>query len=256
MFQLILGFFLTFLGTVIGSAFVYFLKGNLNEKVEQILIGLAGGMMMSASIWSLLVPALEQKESFPNCAWLPAIIGFALGIIFLLVVEVLTSKLENTNRQHKFKGQKTGNMLLAVIIHNIPEGMAVGVALAGAYYGNALLSMEGALTLAIGIAIQNVPDGAIVSLPLYTDGHSKNISFLLGVLSGLLELVCAVIAFFLTEVLTVVLPYILSFAGGATIFVIVKDLIPSSQTGKHTNLATIAFAVGFIIMMILDVAIG
>lgn len=250
MFKLMLGFLLPFFGTVLGSAVVFFVKDKLNPKFEQVLLGLAGGMMMSASIWSLIIPALEQEQNLKNMPWLPATIGFVLGVVFLLIVELWSNKYDN-----KLKGKKTGNMLLAITIHNIPEGMAVGVALAGAYYGNEILTLASAVSLAVGIAIQNFPDGAIVSLPLFADGRSKSKSFWIGVMSGVLELACAVIAFFLTELLTPILPYILSFAGGATIFVVVKDLIPSSQSGQYTNWATISFAVGFLLMMLLDVCI-
>lgn len=250
MFKLMLGFLLPFFGTVLGSAVVFFVKDKLNPKFEQALLGLAGGMMMAASIWSLIIPALEQGQNLKNIPWMPATIGFVFGVMFLLMVELCSNKFDN-----KLKGKKTGNMLLAITIHNIPEGMAVGVALAGAYYGNEILTLASAVSLAVGIAIQNFPDGAIVSLPLFADGRSKSKSFWIGVMSGVLELACAVIAFFLTELLTPVLPYILSFAGGATIFVVVKDLIPSSQSGQYTNWATISFAVGFLLMMLLDVCI-
>ena len=255
--QIFLGFFVPFLGTCVGAAFVFFLKDKLSSKFEQILIGFAGGVMVAASIWSLLVPALEFSQKYNNLAILPATIGFSLGIVFLLVVDKISNNLENnSSTKQKVLSKRTSMMMLAITIHNIPEGMAVGVALAGAYYGQSSISILSALTLAIGIAIQNIPDGAIVSTPLYMDGYSKTKSFLFGVLSGLLELISGVVAFFLTSWLSIILPYVLAFAGGATLFVVVKNLMPSTQTEESNNLAAVSFAIGFLIMMILDVALG
>ena len=256
MFQLFLGFFLPLLGTVIGAAVVFVVGKNLNQKFEQLLLGFASGMMMAASVWSLLLPALNQTSILQKTRWLPAVIGFAIGVIFLLFVDVVSIKVQSPNKKSVFNGKKIGRMMLAITIHNIPEGMAVGVAIAGAYYGHAMVSVASALSLAIGIAVQNIPDGAMVSLPLYIDGNSKVKSFWLGVFSAILELVSALLAFFLTELLSKVLPYILAFASGATIFVIVKDLIPASQAEKHKNLATVAFVVGFLLMIVLDATIG
>ena len=252
MFQLFLGFFLPFLGTVIGSAVVFVICKNLNQKFEQLLLGFAAGMMMAAAVWSLLLPALEQNTTMQAVSWLPAIIGFVVGVIFLLIVDVVSARIQKPNKNSVFNGKKIGRMMLAITIHNIPEGMSVGVAIAGAYYGHTMISLAGALTIAIGIAVQNIPDGAMVSLPVFIDGHSKAKSFWLGVFSAVLELVSALIAFFLTEMLSRVLPYILAFASGATIFVVVKDLVPDSQSGEHTNMATVAFVVGFLLMIILD----
>ncbi len=256
MFQLFLGFFLPLLGTVLGSAVVFVIGKNLNQKFEQVLLGFASGMMMAASVWSLLLPALNQTTTMQAVSWLPAIIGFIVGIIFLLIVDVVSSHLQKPNKKSVFNGEKIGRMMFAITIHNIPEGMAVGVAIAGAYYGHAMISLASALTLAIGIAVQNIPDGAMVSLPIYIDGHSKAKSFWLGVLSGVLELVSALVAFFLTEMLAKVLPYILAFASGATLFVVVKDLVPASQSGEHKNLATVSFVIGFLLMIILDTTMG
>lgn len=259
--QIILGFFVPFLGTVLGACLVFFMKTNMSEKFNQTLIGLAAGMMLSAAIWSLMLPAIETSNQNSSFFWLPCTIGFCCGILFLIVVEIVSNKFENLpNIKHQkkvniFNNKKTGRMMLAITIHNIPEGMAVGVALAGAFYGNEVISLTSALTLAVGIGIQNFPDGAMVSLPLYADGYSKSKAFWLGVLSAVLELFSAFVAFFLTEIFNTILPFVLAFAGGATIFVVVKDLVPSSQSGKYNLLATLAFAVGFLIMMILDVAI-
>lgn len=259
--QIILGFFVPFLGTVLGAALVFFMKKNLSAKFEQTLLGLAGGMMTAAAIWSLIVPAVEMAKPNYTLFWLPCAVGFCFGILFLIVVELVSNKFERkakTNLPQKcnvFNNKKTGRMMLAITVHNIPEGMAVGVALAGAFYGNAAISLASALTLAVGIGVQNFPDGAMVSLPLYADGYSKGKAFYLGVMSAVLEFVSALLAFFLTEVFSSVLPYVLAFAGGATLFVVVKDLVPSSQSGKHNILATLAFAIGFLIMMVLDIAI-
>lgn len=256
MIQLFLGFFLPFLGTVLGAAVVFVIGKNLNQKFEQVLLGFASGMMLAASVWSLFLPALNQTATMQSASWLPAVLGFVIGIIFLLIVDVVSSHLQKPNTHSIFNSEKIGRMMLAITIHNIPEGMAVGVAIAGAYYGHEMISIAGALTLAVGIAVQNFPDGAMVSLPLYLDGHCKAKSFWLGVLSGVLELVSAICAFFLTELLSKVLPYILAFASGATIFVVIKDLVPASQAGEHKDLASIAFAVGFLLMIILDSVIG
>lgn len=259
--QIVLGFFVPFVGTVLGAGLVFFLKSNMNEKFDQSLIGLAAGMMMSASIWSLILPAMQMTNQSLSLFWLPCTIGFCCGVLFLIVVEIVSIKFENSQKVKckkkvsVFNNKKTGRMMLAITIHNIPEGLAVGVALAGAFYGDAVISLTSALTLAVGIGIQNFPDGAMVSLPLYADGYSKSKSFWLGVLSAVLELVSAIVAFFLTEIFNTILPFVLAFAGGTTIFVVVKDLVPSSQSGKYNLLATLAFVLGFLIMMILDMAI-
>ena len=257
MLKIILGFFVPFLGTVVGASTVFFMKGKLSDKFEQTLLGFAGGVMLSASIWSLMLPAIEQSKNIAKFAYFGVIAGFLIGIIFLIIVEVTSSTInKGTDKLNNQKHKKTGRMMLAITIHNIPEGMAVGVALAGAINGLHSLTLAGAFSLAMGIAIQNFPDGAIVSMPLYADGYTKSKAFLMGVLSGLLELVSAVLAFFLTKVFASVLPYILAFASGSTLFVVVKDLIPSSQNGEHTTFATFAFAIGFILMVLLDIALS
>ncbi len=257
MLKIILGFFVPFLGTVIGASTVFFMKDKLSNKFEQLLLGFAGGVMLSASILSLLLPAINQSKNIAQFAYFGVIAGFLIGIIFLIVVDITSSAInKGANKLNNQKHKKTGRMMLAITIHNIPEGMAVGVALAGAINGLHSLTMAGAFSLAIGIAIQNFPDGAIVSLPLYADGYTKGKAFLMGVLSGGLELVSAILAFFLTNVFASILPYILAFASGATLFVVVKDLIPSSQNGEHTTFATFAFAVGFILMVLLDIILN
>ena len=254
---MILCFFIPFLGTVLGAATVFFVKGKLNQKFEQTLIGFAGGMMIAASVWSLLLPAIDQSANLGKMAWLPAAIGFAVGILFLFLVEIVSAKLMNKSKNEEpFRRKNSSMLLLAIAIHNIPEGMAVGVALAGAYYAVPSITLAAALTLAIGISIQNFPDGAMVSLPLYVDGVKKGKAFWLGVASGVLELISGIVAFFLTELFASILPYMLAFAAGATMFVVIKDLIPNSQNGEHSDLATIAFSLGFIIMMILDIALA
>lgn len=257
MLKIILGFFVPFLGTVIGASTVFFMKDELSNKFEQLLLGFAGGVMLSASIWSLLSPAIEQSKNITQFAYLGVIAGFLIGIIFLIVIEIVSSAInKGANESTRQKHKKTGHMMLAITIHNIPEGMAVGVALAGVLNGLHSLTMAGAFSLAMGIAIQNFPDGAIVSMPLYADGYTKRKAFIMGVLSGVLELVSAILAFFLTKIFASILPYILAFASGATMFVVVKDLIPSSQNGEHTNLATFAFTLGFILMVLLDIALN
>lgn len=256
MLNLCLGFFVPFLGTVLGAAMVFFMREKLSAKFEQTLIGFAGGVMLAASIWSLILPALDQTTLPQHIMWVPTTIGILLGVGFLLLVDVLSAKLNKSDKTGETKPKTSSKMLLAITIHNIPEGLAVGVALAGAFYNNNSISFAGALTLAIGIAIQNFPDGAIVSMPLCMDGASKKRAFWLGVMSGAMELLSAVVAFFLTELLAFILPYVLAFAAGATIYVVVKDLIPSSQVGENVNLATIAFILGFIIMFVLDVALA
>ena len=231
----------------------------MNKKLEKLLLGFASGVMIAASVWSLIIPSIEMAETQGKIAWIPAAIGFLLGIVFLLVLDSVIPHMHLESEKpegRKSKLKKTTMMLLAVTLHNIPEGMAVGVIFAGALMGNAGITMAEALTLAIGIAIQNFPEGAIISLPLRSEGNKRSRSFALGVLSGAVEPVGAILAIALASIVTPILPYMLAFAAGAMIYVVVEELIPEASEGEHSNLGTIAFAIGFALMMMLDVALG
>ncbi len=257
--NILIGLLIPFLGTTLGAAMVFFMKNKMNDKVEKILLGFASGVMIAASVWSLLIPSIDMASDQKITTWLPATIGFILGIIFLLILDNLIPHLHlksNEPEGIKAKFKKTTMMILAVTLHNIPEGMAVGVALAGAISGNSGISMTGAIALSLGIAIQNFPEGAIISMPLKEEGNSKGKSFLYGTLSGIVEPIGGAITVLLTSLVVPVLPYLLSFAAGAMMYVVVEELIPESQVGKHSNLGTIGFSIGFVIMMILDVALG
>ncbi len=253
------GLLIPFLGTTLGSAMVFFMKNSMDKKVEKILLGFASGVMMAASVWSLIIPAIDMAEEQGKIAWVPAAMGFMFGILFLLILDTLIPHLHLDSDKPegiKAKLKKTTMMVLAVTLHNIPEGMAVGVTFAGALIGNAGITMAGAFALAIGIAIQNFPEGAIISMPLKSEGMSKGKAFLYGTLSGIVEPIGAIITICLTNLVVPILPYLLSFAAGAMIYVVVEELIPESQAGEHSNIGTIGVAIGFVIMMILDVALG
>ena len=248
-----------FLGTIIGSALVYLLKDKLNEKLQKILIGFASGVMLAASVWSLIIPSIELSESMGDFSFVPAAIGFMLGIIFLLTLDSVIPHLHlNSEKPEGIKSDiKKQNMLLfAVTLHNIPEGMAMGVVLAGAMQNNAMISLTGALSLALGIAFQNIPEGAVISTPLKKAGLSKHRSFIYGSLSGIVEPLAVLITLAFSSFISPILPYILSFAAGAMVYVVVEELIPEAQSGEHSNIATIALSIGFVLMMILDVALG
>ena len=248
-----------FLGTVLGSGMVFLMKNKMNGKVEKLLLGFASGVMIAASVWSLLIPSIDMAKEQGDIAWIPAAIGFLLGIVFLLVLDSLIPHLHlNTEKPEglKAKLKKEVMLVLAVTLHNIPEGMAVGVVLAGSLLGSTGISMAGALVLAIGIAIQNFPEGAIISMPLKSEGMSKAKAFAYGALSGIVEPIGAIITILLTSIVVPILPYLLSFAAGAMVYVVVEELIPESQAGEHSNIGTIGVAIGFVIMMILDVALG
>lgn len=258
--EIIFGLIIPFLGTTVGASLVFLLKDKLNDKVQKILLGFASGVMIAASIWSLITPAIDMSShlAFP---WLPAAVGFLLGIAFLLVLDTVIPHLHlNSNEVEGIQGKKSLKkstmLVLAVTLHNIPEGMAVGVVLAGAYYGNELLSMSAALALSIGIALQNLPEGAIISMPLIGEGYTKPKAFLLGSLSGIVEPIAAAVTILLISFIEPILPYLLAFAAGAMIYVVVEELIPESQEGKHSNIATISLAIGFVLMMILDIALS
>ena len=257
--QIFLGLAIPFLGTTLGAAMVFLMKKEMNKKVEKILLGFASGVMIAASVWSLLIPSIEMAETQGKVAWIPAAIGFLLGIVFLLVLDSLVPHMHLESEKPegmKSKLKKTTMMVFAVTLHNIPEGMAVGVTFAGALAQNAGITMAGAFALAVGIAIQNFPEGAIISMPLKSEGVSKSKAFLYGTLSGIVEPIGAIITILLTNTVVPILPYLLSFAAGAMIYVVVEELIPESQAGEHSNIGTIGVAIGFTIMMILDVALG
>lgn len=256
---LVAGLLLPLIGTILGAAMVFFLKNEMKPKVQKALLGFASGVMIAASVWSLLIPAIEMTEEQGGVAWIPCAVGFLIGIGFLLLMDTLIPHLHiNTDKAegHKSKLSKALMLILAVTLHNIPEGMAVGVVLAGFSSGNANISAAAALALSIGIAIQNFPEGAIISMPLVATGISKRKAFSYGFLSGVVEPIGAILTIFLTSLVTSVLPYILAFAAGAMIYVVVEELIPAAQDGEHSNVGTIGVALGFTLMMILDVALG
>ena len=254
-----IGLLIPFLGTTLGSAMVFLMKNKMNTKVQKLLLGFASGVMIAASIWSLITPSIEMAEEQGIVLWIPAAIGFLFGIIFLLVLDSIIPHLHLNSKKPegiKAKLKNTTMMVLAVTLHNIPEGMAVGVVFAGVLAQNTTITLAGAFALSIGIAIQNFPEGAIISMPLKNEGMSKPKAFLYGTLSGIVEPIGAIITILLTGIVTPILPYLLSFAAGAMIYVVVEELIPESQVGEHSNIGTIGVAIGFVIMMILDVALG
>ena len=248
-----------FAGTMIGSAAVLFLGDRFAERIQHILLGFASGVMVAASVWSLLIPAMEESASMGNLAWIPATAGFLLGVLFMLLLDTFTPHLHPDSNKPEGPNSKLGRssmLVLAVTLHNIPEGMAVGVVAAGVLTGEVGMTFAGGLALAIGLAIQNIPEGAIISLPLRASGNSKGRAFGYGTLSGLVEPIAAVLTILCIEYLTGVFPYMLAFAAGAMIYVVVEELIPESHDGRHSNAPTIAFAIGFALMMVLDVALG
>ena len=238
---------------------VFLMRNQINNKIEKLLLGFASGVMIAASIWSLIIPSIDMSKEQGIVAWVPATVGFLLGIFFLLILDSIVPHLHLKSDEPegiKSKLKKTTMMVLAVTIHNIPEGMAVGVAFAGAIAQNTGITIAGAMALAIGIAIQNFPEGAIISMPLKSEGISKAKAFLYGTASGIVEPIGALITILLTSLVVPILPYLLSFAAGAMIYVVVEELIPESQSGEHSNIGTVGVAIGFVIMMILDVALG
>ncbi len=257
--NVLLGILIPFAGTALGSGMVFFMKKEMNGRLQKLLLGFASGVMIAASVWSLLIPALDMSEESGGIAWFPAAAGFLLGMGFLLILDTLTPHLHFT--EEKPEGmpahlKKTTMLVLAVTLHNIPEGMAVGVTFAGAMTENAMMTLTGAFALSVGIAIQNFPEGAIISMPLKGQGLSKTRAFIYGTLSGIVEPAAAFLTILLTGLVVPLLPYLLSFAAGAMIYVVVEELIPEAQTGEHSNIGTIGVAVGFTLMMILDVALG
>ena len=253
------GVLIPFIGTSAGAACVFFMKKELSRTIQRALTGFAGGVMVAASIWSLIIPAMEQSEPMGNLAFLPAVIGFWGGILFLLLLDHMIPHLHMNAEQAegpKSTLAKTTMMVLAVTLHNIPEGMAVGVVYAGCLSGSAEITAGAALALSLGIAIQNFPEGAIISMPLHAKGRSRRRSFLDGVLSGAVEPVGAALTILLAGFIVPAMPYLLSFAAGAMMYVVVEELIPEMSEGEHSNIGVVMFAVGFTLMMALDVALG
>lgn len=259
MTTLIIGLLIPLLGTMLGSAFVFFMKEDLPERVQKTLLGFASGVMVAASVWSLLIPSMEMEEAQGAWSVLPAAVGFLLGIGFLLALDDLTPHLHlGTDKPEgpRTKLSRTAMLALAVTIHNLPEGMAVGVVFAGAEQGAAHLTLASAVAVSLGIAIQNIPEGAIISMPMRAAGNTRWRSFLIGSLSGAVEPLGGLAVVLLASLLTPVLPYMLSFAAGAMFYVVIEELIPEASSGKHSNLSTIGFAIGFVLMMVLDVVMG
>ena len=257
--KIVIGILIPFAGTVLGAAMVFFIKKEMRPALQKALLGFASGVMIAASVWSLLIPSIQMAEENGSIPWIPAVVGFLTGIGFLLLLDTIIPHLHvNSDKPEgkKSKLEKSAMLVLAVTLHNIPEGMAVGVVFAGVASGNTVISAAGAFALAIGIAVQNFPEGAIISMPLIGTGVSKRRAFSYGVLSGIVEPIGAVLTILLTSFVTPILPYILAFAAGAMIYVVVEELIPEAQAGEHSNIGTIGVAIGFALMMILDVALG
>ena len=253
------GLFIPFLGTSLGAACVFFMRGEMNRSVQRGLTGFAAGVMVAASVWSLLIPAIEESEPLGKMAFLPATIGFGVGILFLLLLDHVIPHLHmNAKKAEGPKShlERTTMLVLAVTLHNIPEGMAVGVVYAGFLSGHAGITAAAAMALSLGIAIQNFPEGAIISMPLRGAGMGKLKSFAGGVLSGAVEPIGGFITILLTSLIVPLMPYLLSFAAGAMMYVVTEELIPQTQQGRHTNIGTIGVAFGFVLMMVLDVALG
>lgn len=259
MTTIVIGLLIPLLGTMLGSAFVFLMKGEMSFRLQKSLLGFASGVMVAASVWSLLIPAMEMEANKGALSVLPAAVGFLLGIGFLFLIDELTPHLHiGTDKPEGMTSRlsKTAMLALAVTIHNLPEGMAVGVVFAGAENGMANISVTSAVAVSLGIAIQNIPEGAIISMPMRAAGNSRWKSFLIGSLSGAVEPVGAVAVLLLASLLMPVLPYMLAFAAGAMFYVVVEELIPEASNGQHSNLSTIGFAVGFVLMMVLDVVMG
>ncbi len=256
--EIIIGLIIPFIGTILGSSMVLLLKNSLNKKLEKLLLGLAAGVMIAASIWSLIIPAFELAESQGVLRWIPAAIGFSFGIIFLIFIDTIILKLEKKLEYKMVNEDLKSNIMLfiAVTLHNIPEGMAVGVAFCGMITENIAMTFATAISLSIGIAIQNFPEGAIISLPLKSNGMSKRKAFLYGFLSGIVEPIAGFITILLTSKIIMVLPYLLAFAAGAMMYVVCNELIPETKTNNNSKLGIIGITIGFLIMMILDVTLG
>ena len=253
------GVMIPFLGTVLGSSMVFFAKGEMNRQVQRALTGFAAGVMTAASVWSLLIPAMNHAEDMGKLAFIPAAVGFWIGILFLLILDRSVPHMHMNSCEAevpKCSMKKSSMLVLAVTLHNLPEGMAVGVVIAGWLSGDSLVPVSAVMALSLGIAIQNFPEGAIISMPLYSQGMSRGKAFLYGSLSGVVEPVGAMLTILAAGLVTPLLPYLLSFAAGAMIYVVVEELIPEMSEGEHSHAGTLFFAVGFVLMMILDVALG
>ena len=257
--QVFSAIFLPFLGTAVGAACVFFLRGEMNRLLQRALMGFAAGVMVAASVWSLIIPAMEQSAHLEKLAFLPALVGVWGGFLFLLLLDHVIPHLHLNSQCPEGKACGLGKstmMVLAVALHNLPEGMAVGVVIAGWLTGSEGITAAGALALSLGIALQNLPEGAIISMPLKSGGMGRGKAFGYGVLSGVVEPLGAVLTIVLAEVLVPALPYLLSFSAGAMLYVVVEELIPEMSEGEHSNVGTILFALGFTLMMVLDVALG
>ena len=258
--EIAIGLLIPFIGTLLGAATVFLIKNEIPPQVQKLLLGFASGVMIAASVWSLLIPSIEMSEQQGlSAAWMPAAIGFLCGMAFLLLLDSVIPHIHiNSNEPEgvKSKLKKSTMLVFAITLHNIPEGMAVGVVLAGMVEGVSNISYAGAMALSIGIAIQNFPEGAIVSMSLRSAGQSRKKAFVTGALSGVVEPIAAVITILLIHITLPILPYLLAFAAGAMIYVVVEELIPEAQSGSHSNIATIGVAIGFVLMMVLDVALG
>ncbi len=256
--SILIGILIPFVGTSLGAACVFLLKKEMNDTLQKIMLGFAAGVMVAASVWSLLIPAMEMSEPMGKLSFMPAATGFILGIAFLLLLDKAIPHLHfmgNEQEGPKSNWRKSTMLMLAVTIHNIPEGASIGIVLAGAMTGDGMITMAGAIALSIGIAIQNFPEGAIISMPLKEEAGKKK-AFIMGMLSGIVEPIAAVVTLLLATHITPFIPYTLAFAAGAMIYVVVEELIPESAEGSHSNMGTIGFAIGFVIMMVLDVALG
>ncbi len=256
---LLLGLILPFSGTVLGAACVFLLHNHIPDRLQKALLGFASGVMIAASVWSLLIPAMDMNAELGNWAVFPAAVGFIAGIAFLLFLDRAIPHLHLDGKEPEgpqSRLSRTSMLSLAVTLHNIPEGMAVGAVIAAAITGGVELSIAAAVALSIGIAIQNIPEGAIISMPMLGEGHSKGRSFAIGALSGIVEPISAAITLLLATYITPALPYLLAFSAGAMIYVVIEELIPEASEGNHSNIGTIGFAAGFTLMMVLDVVLG
>ena len=257
--MILLGLAIPFAGTALGAAAVFLLRREMPPRMQKMMTGFAAGVMTAAAVWSLLLPAIAMSQGSPLPAWLPAAAGFAAGMAFLLLLDSLVPHLHlHADRAEGLSVRltRTAKLALAVTLHNIPEGMAVGVVLAGTMNGHSGITAASALALAVGIAVQNIPEGAIISMPMQSDGNGKWMSFAWGVMSGAVEPAAGIVTILLVDTLVPILPWLLAFAAGAMLYVVVEELIPEAQSGRHSDIGTVGFAVGFLLMMILDVALG
>ncbi len=257
--EIVLGLLLPFIGTTLGAGTIFLMKDQIKPGIQKAMLGFASGVMVAASVWSLLIPAMNMSEDMGKFAFFPAAAGFLLGIVFLLALDKLIPHLHlgcNEAEGPKCKIKRSTMLVLAVTLHNIPEGLSLGAVFAGMLTQSGGLTLAGALALSVGIAIQNFPEGAIISMPLKSEGSGKGRAFTLGMLSGIVEPISALLTLVLAQYVTPVLPYLLAFSAGAMVYVVVEELIPEASEGEHSNIGTIGFALGFVLMMILDVALG